>query len=69
MGPAWTACLRGLAPRGLSGVRLVISDDHRELTAAIDAVLPGCSWQRYRTHYADLGIMPTSPVNPLAAAA
>ncbi len=50
-GAAWTAFLRGLVARGLSGVRLVVSDDHRGLTAAIDAVLPGCSWQRCRTHF------------------
>jgi putative transposase len=36
--------------RGLSGVRLVISDDHRGLVAAVQAVLPGASWQRCRTH-------------------
>ena len=50
-GAAWTAFLRGLTARGLSGVKLIISDDHRGLTAAIDAVLPGCSWQRCRTHF------------------
>jgi len=68
-GAAWTSFLRDLTARGLSGVKLVISDDHRGLTGAIQAVLPGSSWRRCRTHYADLGIMPTSPVNPLAAAA
>ena len=43
--------LRGLVARGLSGVRLVISDDHAGLVAAIAAVLPGASWQRCRTHF------------------
>jgi len=43
---AWTVFLRDLTARGLSGVQLVISDDHRGLTKAIDALLPGASWQR-----------------------
>jgi transposase-like protein len=32
-------------------VRLVVSDDHKGLVRAIEAVLPGCSWQRCRTHF------------------
>jgi hypothetical protein len=31
-------------------------------------VLPGAAWQRCRTHYADLGIMPTWRLEPLVAA-
>jgi putative transposase len=50
-GAGWTAFLRGLVARGLSGVRLVISDAHEGLKAAIAAVLPGASWQRCRTHF------------------
>ncbi len=50
-GAGWTAFLRELVARGLSGVRLVISDDHAGLVAAIAAVLPGASWQRCRTHF------------------
>ncbi len=38
--------------RGLSGVRLAVSDDHLHLVEAIGAVLPGWSWQRCRTHFA-----------------
>jgi putative transposase len=37
--------------RGLCGVRLVVSDDHKGLVGAIDAVLPGACWQRCRTHF------------------
>ncbi len=37
--------------RGLSGVGLVISDDHQGLKAAVEATLPGASWQRCRTHF------------------
>ncbi len=50
-GPAWTAFLRGLVARGLSGVALVISDAHLGLKDAIASVLTGASWQRCRTHF------------------
>ena len=51
-GAGWLAFFRDLTARGLSGVKLVTSDAHRGLTAAISATLPGASWQRCRTHYA-----------------
>jgi len=51
-GAGWTAFLRNLVARGLSGVKLVVSDAHEGLKAAIAAVLPGASWQRCRTHFA-----------------
>jgi transposase-like protein len=47
----WTTFLRSLKTRGLSGVRLVISDAHEGLTAAIRKNLQGASWQRCRVHY------------------
>src|SRR3954470_17600007 len=50
-GAGWLAFLRSLTARGLSGVRLVISDAHRGLVEAIGAALPGAAWQRCRTHY------------------
>ena len=50
-GAGWLAFLRGLTARGLSGVKLVVSDAHRGLVAAIGAALPGAAWQRCRTHY------------------
>jgi putative transposase len=50
-GAGWLAFLRSLTARGLSGVRLVVSDAHRGLVDAIGAALPGASWQRCRTHY------------------
>jgi len=49
-GAGWTAFLRGLVARGLSGVALVVSDAHEGLKNAIAAVLPGTTWQRCRTH-------------------
>lgn len=48
---AWTAFLRSLVARGLSGVELVISDAHGGIKAAIAAVFDGASWQRCRTHF------------------
>jgi putative transposase len=51
-GAGWLTFLRSLAARGLSGVKLVTSDAHAGLLAAIGATLPGATWQRCRTHYA-----------------
>lgn len=50
-GAGWLTFLRSLTARGLSGVKLVTSDAHAGLVAAIGATLPGASWQRCRTHY------------------
>ena len=46
----WTAFLRKLARRGLRGVKLVISDAHEGLKAAIPKVL-NATWQRCRVHF------------------
>ena len=46
----WSTFLRSLARRGLRGVKLVISDAHEGLTAAIRRVF-GASWQRCRVHW------------------
>jgi putative transposase len=51
-GAGWLGFFRDLTARGLSGVRLVTSDAHSGLVAAIGATLPGAAWQRCRTHYA-----------------
>ena len=51
-GAGWLAFLRSLVARGLSGVRLVISDAHQGLKGAVEAVLRGATWQRCRTHAA-----------------
>jgi len=48
----WLTFFRDLVARGLTGVKLVTSDAHAGLVAAIGATLPGASWQRCRTHYA-----------------
>ena len=49
-GAFWLQFLRGLVARGLSGVRVVTSDAHEGLKAAIAAVLQGAAWQRCRVH-------------------
>jgi transposase-like protein len=50
-GAFWTAFLRSLRSRGLSGVRLVTSDAHEGLKGAIAAILLGSAWQRCRVHF------------------
>jgi transposase-like protein len=56
VGPAedlefWLEFLRQLVGRGLKGVRLVISDSHLGLKAAVAQVLVGSTWQRCRVHF------------------
>ena len=46
----WAAFLKSLAKRGLHGVKLVISDAHEGLKAAIRRVM-GATWQRCRVHW------------------
>jgi putative transposase len=48
----WSAFIASLKERGLTGVRLVISDAHVGLTKAIRRQLQGCVWQRCRVHFA-----------------
>jgi transposase-like protein len=50
-GAFWTAFFQGLRARGLSGVKLVISDHHLGLKAAIASVFIGAAWQRCRVHF------------------
>ena len=46
----WTEFLRTLVERGLSGVRLAISDAHGGVKNAIRTVFQGASWQRCKVH-------------------
>ena len=48
--PFWTDFLRSLSRRGLRGVKLVISDSHSGLKAAIAKVFKA-TWQRCRVHF------------------
>jgi putative transposase len=50
-GAAYTSLLRGLIDRGLKGVRLVVSDDHEGIKAAVAGELPGVKWQRCVVHF------------------
>jgi transposase-like protein len=50
-GSAWPRFVRSLIERGLSGVRLVISDDHPGLVKAVHEQLLGAAWQRCRVHF------------------
>jgi putative transposase len=47
----WTAFLRSLVARGLSGVELVVSDAHGGIKAAIATLFSEATWQRCRTHF------------------
>jgi len=46
----WRAFLESLIERGLSGVQLIISDDHSGLRKARQAVFTGVPWQRCQFH-------------------
>lgn len=48
----WQAVFAALQARGLRGVELVTSDDHRGLRAAISRHFQGASWQRCQVHFA-----------------
>lgn len=65
----WTTFLRSLIKRGLRGVRLVISDAHEGLKAAISTVLTGATWQRCRVHFMRnvLATVPQGAREPIAA--
>jgi transposase-like protein len=48
----WSEFIASLKERGLTGVKLVVSDTHVGLTKAIRRQLQGCVWQRCRVHFA-----------------
>lgn len=50
-GAAYASLLRGLMDRGLEGVKLVVSDDHEGIKAAVSGELPGVGWQRCVAHF------------------
>jgi putative transposase len=65
----WVAFLRQLVKRGLTGVRLVISDAHEGLRQAIAKVLHGATWQRCRVHFMRnlLSVVPKQAQDTVAA--
>jgi putative transposase len=66
---AYHELFRSLKRRGLSGVELVVSDDHEGLKAAIDRHFQGTSWQRCQVHYSRnlLGMVGANDRKELAA--
>jgi transposase-like protein len=46
----WRNFLNSLVQRGLAGLKLITSDDHSGLKAALGSVLPSVSWQRCQFH-------------------
>jgi transposase-like protein len=48
---SWGELFRGLKDRGLSGVRLVVSDAHGGIRAALARHLQGVAWQRCQVHF------------------
>ena len=56
----WATFLKSLVRRGLRGVKLVISDAHEGLKAAIRRVM-GATWQRCRVHWMRNAIAKRSP--------
>src|SRR3954454_1745340 len=67
-GAAYASLLRGLIDRGLSGVRLVVSDDHEGIKAAVAGELPGAQWQRCAVHFQRnvLAHVPSSSISEVA---
>src|SRR5712672_360455 len=67
--PFWSAFLKSLVRRGLKGVKLVISDAHDGLKAAIRRVF-GAGWQRCRVHWMRnaLAYVPKTQQSMVAAA-
>lgn len=65
----WHGFLRSLKARGLSGVRLVISDQHAGLVAALTKSFQKASHQRCRVHFARnlLSLVPKSHTDMVAA--
>ena len=48
---SWKEFLLGLRKRGLTGVEVVVTDDHAGLRAAIAEVVPEAAWQRCYVHF------------------
>jgi transposase-like protein len=65
----WRGFLRSLKTRGLGGVRMVISDQHAGLVAALRRSFQGASHQRCRVHFARnlLALVPKSHQDMVAA--
>ena len=67
-GVAYASMLRGLIDRGLSGVRLVVSDDHEGIKAAVASELPGAEWQRCVVHF-ERNVLSSVPASEMSGVA
>ena len=67
-GAAYASLLRGLLDRGLKGVRLVVSDDHEGIKAAVSGELPGTQWQRCVVHF-ERNVLSHVPASSMAEVA
>ncbi len=67
-GAAYASLLRGLIDRGLSGVRLAVSDDHEGIKAAVFGELVGAEWQRCVVHF-ERNVLSHVPANAMAEVA
>jgi len=67
-GAAYASLLRGLIDRGLKGVRLVISDDHEGIKAAVFGELPGVEWQRCVVHF-ERNVLSSVPASAMSEVA
>lgn len=47
----WESCFEDLKARGLKGVKLVVSDGHKGIQAAVQKVFVGASWQMCNVHF------------------
>ena len=65
----WSSFLKSLARRGLCGIKLVVSDAHEGLKAAVRRVF-GAGWQRCRVHWMRnaLAYVPKTQQSMVAAA-
>src|SRR5262245_35461149 len=65
----WRGFMRSLKSRGLGGVRMVISDQHAGLVAALRRIFQGAAHQRCRVHFARnlLALVPKTHQDMVAA--
>ena len=58
---SWLTFFRGLRQRGLSDVKIVISDAHKAIRKAIADVFPNAAWQRCQVHL-ERNILDATPI-------
>jgi len=56
----WSELFKSLKRRGLSGVKMVTSDDHEGIKAAVRRHFQGASWQRCQCHFI-YNVLPLAP--------